>query len=121
MKLVSEDIAQVQTPNLQDIVRVKRRLEAEPKDWLMILDSADDLEVDIREMIPNCDHVAILITSNRSNLGSALGLEGLEVETIDQASGVNILFSWGQISHPSNSSRSPNVVLFSNCVPIDLS
>ncbi|KAH0157635.1 hypothetical protein KCU67_g7827, partial [Aureobasidium melanogenum] len=63
--------------------------------WLLIIDSVDDLEQsNILQLLPDCSHGAILITSSKSNPGSLWGIErSIEIRELDEDSSVELLFS----------------------------
>jgi hypothetical protein len=87
----------------QDIIFVKRWLEKGLKNWLMIVDSSDELEeFDARQFLPKCNHGAILITSSRSGLAKAWDTESIEVSEIDSDGGVELLLSYSSAEVLSN-------------------
>lgn len=95
------------TSGSQDVHWTKQWLESSFKDWLMIIDSADLVEeVNIRNFLPECEHGAIIITSSRSNLGSVLGMNSVEVKDIDEKSGVDLLLSCAKSSISSETGES---------------
>ncbi|KAG9669732.1 hypothetical protein KCU87_g7654, partial [Aureobasidium melanogenum] len=63
--------------------------------WLLIIDSVDDLEQsNVLQLLPDCSHGAILITSSKSNPGSLGGIErSIEIRELDENSSVELLFS----------------------------
>ena len=64
------------------------------KDWLMVLDSLDDLEsFDCRDLLPQCSHGTILVTSTLSDAMEVLGFRGLEISGLDLIDGCEMLLS----------------------------
>ena len=64
------------------------------KDWLLILDSLDDLDsFDCRSLIPQCSHGSIIVTSTLSHTASVLDFEGLETSGLDLVHGCEMLLS----------------------------
>ncbi|KAL9137486.1 MAG: hypothetical protein Q9175_001311 [Cornicularia normoerica] len=62
------------------------------KDWLMILDSLDDLEsFDCRDLVPQCSHGSIVVTSILSDTMEALDFQGLEIGGLDLVHGCEML------------------------------
>ncbi|KAK1753768.1 hypothetical protein QBC47DRAFT_47883 [Echria macrotheca] len=58
--------------------------------WLIILDNVDDLEsYDFRELLPNTDHGAVIITSRRSDL--AVKWDAIEVTDMDSEEAIELL------------------------------
>ncbi|KAG9734060.1 hypothetical protein KCU73_g10877, partial [Aureobasidium melanogenum] len=80
-------------PNHLFTVRQWLRQNREP--WLLIIDSVDDLEQsNVLQLLPDCSHGAILITSSKSNPGSLWGIErSIEIRELDENSSVELLFS----------------------------
>ncbi|MCJ1247305.1 hypothetical protein MMC30_004519 [Trapelia coarctata] len=80
---------------LEDINLVKRWLGMDENDrWLMIIDSVDDLNTfDCRQLIPACSHGTIIVTSTHSRTAVALGFKGLDIHSIDDESGSEMLLS----------------------------
>ena len=64
------------------------------KDWLMVLDSLDDLDgLDCRGLVPQCSHGNIIVTSTLSSTMDALGFQGLEISGLDLDDGCEMLLS----------------------------
>ena len=66
--------------------------------WLVVVDSLDDLEsFDCRDLIPQCNHGNIIVTSTLSYTMDVLGFQGLEVSGLDLVHGCEMLLSGGGI------------------------
>ena len=65
------------------------------KDWLLVLDSLDDLDsFDCRDLVPQCNHGNIIVTSTLSHLlGVFLEFQGLEISGLDLVHGCEMLLS----------------------------
>ncbi|KAH8745731.1 hypothetical protein BGZ57DRAFT_778270, partial [Hyaloscypha finlandica] len=77
----------------QHFLRIKAWLARDTnRDWLMIIDNVEDLDgkFQIQQLLPQCRHGTVIITTTRSNLVSVLRVHGIEVEKIDEAAGVNM-------------------------------
>lgn len=62
------------------------------KDWLMVLDSLDDLEsFDCRDLVPQCNHGNIVVTSTLSRTMQVLDFPGLEISGLDLVHGCEML------------------------------
>ena len=62
--------------------------------WLMVLDSLDDLEsFDCRDLIPQCSHGSIIVTSTLSHTMQVLDFQGLEICGLDLVHGCEMLLS----------------------------
>lgn len=80
-------------PNHLFTVQQWLRQNREP--WLLIIDSVDDLEQsNVLQLLPNCSHGAILITSSKANPGSLWDIEkSIEIRELDEDSSVELLCS----------------------------
>jgi hypothetical protein len=75
---------------------VKRWLSSPSnQNWLMIIENVIDLDGDFRvqELIPSCEHGAVIVTSTQSGTGKAINAETLELSEIDSKAGAQILTS----------------------------
>lgn len=64
------------------------------KGWLMVLDSLDDLDsFDCRDLVPQCSHGTIVVTSTLSYTMDILGFQGLEISGLDLDHGCEMLLS----------------------------
>jgi hypothetical protein len=75
------------------LYQVKAQLEEESNnDWLMKVDGVEDLPTRYRleQLLPQCDHGKIILTTTRSDLASIFGAYAVEVGEIDEASGVEM-------------------------------
>ena len=78
----------------QPIMAVKSWLAlADNTDWLLVIDNVEDLDCDysLQDIIPKCDHGAILVTTTQLDTASILGALNVEVGTIDKDAGAAIL------------------------------
>jgi hypothetical protein len=78
----------------QPIISVKSWLAlADNTNWLLVIDNVEDLDCDysLHDIIPKCDHGAILVTTTRSETASLLAALNVEVGTIDKDAGAAIL------------------------------
>jgi hypothetical protein len=83
------------TGDREDIFVVKRWLESQSMNWLMIVDSIDELEeFDARRFLPKCSHGAILDTSIHAGLTKAWDMQSIEISEIDKVSGAELLLDW---------------------------
>jgi ankyrin repeat protein len=83
------------TRDRDDFFIVKRWFEQESMNWLMIVDSVDELEeFDARQFLPKCSHGAILTTSTHSGLAKAWDMQSIEIPEIDKVSGTELLLDW---------------------------
>lgn len=63
-------------------------------DWLLIIDSIDNLNQDnFRQYIPSCNHGSIIVTSTQSQAPEVFRLGRLEVDRLDLASGRQLLLT----------------------------
>ncbi|KIM28425.1 hypothetical protein M408DRAFT_141107 [Serendipita vermifera MAFF 305830] len=77
------------------------------RNWLIIMDNADNSNIDIRKFFPDCDHGAILITSRNPTLGN-LSQDGpilLDVMSREEAVELLLATALGLSSHRTNSDR----------------
>lgn len=73
---------------------VVRWLEKNSDPWLLIIDAFDDPEqVDIKQIMPDCGHGSILITSSHSKPRYLSEFVDQEVTGLDAESGTNLLLS----------------------------
>lgn len=71
---------------------VRRWLENDCMNWLMIIDSIDEPEAfDARKFLPTCNHGAILATSSLSGFAKAWDMESLEISEMDHPDGTELL------------------------------
>lgn len=83
------------TRDREDVFIVKRWLERQSMNWLMIVDSIDELEeFDARRFLPKCSHGAILATSSHAGLAKAWDMQSIEISEIDKVSGIELLLDW---------------------------
>jgi hypothetical protein len=78
----------------QPMMAVKSWLAlADNSKWLLVIDNVEDLNCDYRlqDIIPKCDHGAILVTTTQSKTASVLGGLNVEVGTIEKDAGGAIL------------------------------
>lgn len=62
--------------------------------WLLAIDSIDDLEsFDCRRLVPSCNHGNIIVTSANSQTSTHLGFQDLELGSIDENAGSDMLLS----------------------------
>ena len=77
-----------------DIRFVHRWLRSRAKqDWLMVIDSLDDTEIDCRRFIPDYPGGNIMITSTLSQVAKYLEYRSFELGSIDSAAGAGLLLS----------------------------
>ncbi|KAF2417713.1 hypothetical protein EJ08DRAFT_703291 [Tothia fuscella] len=81
---------------------VKSWLERnENREWLMIFDSADDLDgINLQDYFPNSKHGDILVTSRRAEI-SQLG-QGLEIKCLEPTAGRELLIRQAQLGAETN-------------------
>lgn len=75
------------------LYQVKARLEKEASnDWLLIVDGVEDLPARYRleQLLPQCNHGKIILTTTRSDIASIIGACQVEVGEIDVISGVEM-------------------------------
>ena len=80
-------------------------LRSNAKDnWLLVIDSVDDVEsFECRKLIPQCHCGSIIITSTLSHIDKNLDCQGIELGSIDVTAGVDMLLSKSRSKHNSNS------------------
>ena len=78
-----------------DMRLVKQWLDSRKDErWLIIIDRLDDLEsFDCRELVPQCSHGTVLVTSTLSSATEVLGIQDLEVRKPDLVSAREMLLS----------------------------
>lgn len=61
--------------------------------WLLVIDNVEDLDCDysLHDIIPKCDHGAILVTTTQSETAGILGGLNIEVGMIEKDAGAAIL------------------------------
>lgn len=92
-------------PSKLPLYQVKARLEEESdRNWLMVIDGLDDLPAryHIEQLLPQCNHGTIILTTTRSDLASILKAHGIEVCEIDEAAGVELFLEKFQVGNFSN-------------------
>ncbi|KAI0477594.1 P-loop containing nucleoside triphosphate hydrolase protein [Xylariaceae sp. FL0804] len=71
------------------------------RNWLLVLDSADDLDdMNLLQMVPDCQHGSIMITSTKkeaSDILSGHGFESMEVDRLDDRSANDLLLHKAQV------------------------
>lgn len=83
-----------------DIGFVHRWLRSQAKEnWLLVIDSLDDPELDCRRLIPQCSGGNIMITSTLSQIAKHLDYRSLELGSINSAAGADMLLSKLPPSH----------------------
>jgi hypothetical protein len=78
----------------QPMIAVKSWLAlAENTKWLVVIDNVEDLDCDynLQDIIPKCNHGAILVTTTQSETVGVLGALNVEVGTIEKDAGAAIL------------------------------
>ncbi len=64
------------------------------KDWLLVIDSVDDLTQDnFRQYIPSCKHGSIIVTSTQRQAPEVFRFSELEVDCLDLDSSRELLFA----------------------------
>jgi len=79
---------------IQPFPRIKAWLARDTnRDWLLVIDNVEDLDgkLQIQQLLPQCHHGTVIITTTRSNLVSVLRGHGIEVGKVDDTAGVSIL------------------------------
>lgn len=77
----------------QSFSRIKAWLSRDTnKRWLMIIDNVESLDSKIRiqQLIPQCTHGTVIITTTRSDLAGILQVKDIEIGKVDEAAGVNM-------------------------------
>ena len=79
----------------KDMNFVQRWLvSASNRNWLMVIDSVDDLEsFNCKRIIPQCKHGNVIITTTQSHLAKSLDFHGIEVASIGLDAGSDMLLS----------------------------
>lgn len=75
--------------------------------WLMIIDGLEDLPASryhIEQLLPNCNHGTIILTTTRSDLASIVKAPSIEVGEIHEAAGVKLFLEKFQVGDISNES-----------------
>jgi hypothetical protein len=78
----------------QPIMIVKSWLAlADNTKWLLVIDNVEDLDCDynLQDLIPKCDHGAILVTTTQSETASVLEAPCVDIGTIEKDAGGAIL------------------------------
>lgn len=84
----------------EDIRFVHRWLRSRAKqNWLMVIDSLDDSELDCRRFIPDYPWGNIMITSTLSQIAKYLDYRSFELGSIDSAAGADLLLSKSSSGH----------------------
>ncbi|KAH6640994.1 P-loop containing nucleoside triphosphate hydrolase protein [Chaetomium tenue] len=64
------------------------------KSWLLVIDSADDLQgQDFTQCVPHCHHGSIIVTSIRREAADVFGMESNEVSNLDPESGKQLFIT----------------------------
>jgi len=98
-RLISSSWPRPDLPNTyhgqDDQKRVVSRLRSTMhKSWLLVLDSADDLQGrDFTLCVPSCHHGSVLVTSTRREAADVFGRESREIGSLDPESGKNHFFA----------------------------
>lgn len=83
-----------------DIKVVHLWLESQAKaNWLLVIDSFDDTELDCRRLLPQCSGGNIIITSTLSQVAKQLDYRSFELGSISNAAGADMLLSKSFLSH----------------------
>jgi hypothetical protein len=72
---------------------IKARLKEESnQDWLIIIDGVEDLppQFHIEQLLPQCDHGKIILTTTRRDLAFIVQADGIEIGEIDETAGVEM-------------------------------
>ena len=88
------------------VLLVRRWLENDCTNWLMVIDSIDEPEeFDTRKFLPECNHGAILATSSLSGLAKAWDIQSLEISEIDNQAGTELLLGLSGIEDLSDEGK----------------
>lgn len=68
-------------------------------DWLLVIDSVDDFEMEFRNLIPQCNRGNIIVTSRLSGIARDLGYQEVELGSIENAAGAEMLLFKSCSSH----------------------
>ncbi|OTA67172.1 hypothetical protein K449DRAFT_211084 [Hypoxylon sp. EC38] len=95
------------------------------RNWLLVIDSADDLDsYNLVQLLPDTHHGSIIVTSARrdaSDILDAHGFSGIEIDKLDDHSGRELLLGRAGISNSShNSSHAATIVKELNGLPLAL-
>lgn len=102
----------IQTSRLP-LYQVKARLEEESDcNWLMVIDGLEDLPARYRieQLLPDCNHGSIILTTTRKDIASILKVPMIEVGEIGEAAGVGLFlerFHGGNITDDSKDFTNP--------------
>ena len=81
------------------------------KSRLLVIDSVDDLdEIDCRQFIPSSHHGKIIVTSTQSRTANALNFKGVEINSMDEKAGCQMLLSKLDLDHHSSRGK-PSILL----------
>ncbi|OCL01570.1 hypothetical protein AOQ84DRAFT_230809, partial [Glonium stellatum] len=73
---------------------VARLRSTRHRDWLLVIDSVDDLtQQNFIQYIPSCNYGSVIVTSTQSEAPDVFKLAKLEVDSLDSASGRKLLFA----------------------------
>lgn len=78
----------------KDLALVNRWLSKkhDSGDWLLVIDSVDDLEAfDCRRLLPRCEHGHVIITSTLSQIAKHMHFHSLELGSLDEIAGTEML------------------------------
>ncbi|KAI1658900.1 hypothetical protein F4813DRAFT_355079 [Daldinia decipiens] len=89
--------------NKRDFVLTRLRSTLKRK-WLLVIDSADDPNnLNLTQLLPDCNYGAIIVTSTRRDAWDILepyGFEGLELDKLGDADGTKLLLDRARIPVP---------------------
>ena len=103
----------IQTSRLP-LYQVKARLEEESDcNWLMVIDGLEDLPARYRieQLLPDCNHGSIILTTTRKDIASILKAPMIEVGEIGETAGVGLFlekFHGGNITDESKDFTIPS-------------
>jgi tetratricopeptide (TPR) repeat protein len=82
----------------QDTFEDALRFLADPdnRDWLIILDNADDPELPLTMYLPECDHGTIIVTSRNSALAKLASTSHLQLQGMNESDSFQVLFKSAQ-------------------------
>ena len=106
----------------RDINLVKNWLaKGTKKSWLLVIDSVDNLdEIDCCQFIPSSNHGRIIITSTQSRTAAALNFKGVEVASIDEEAGCEMLLSKIDVDHDSPRGKYPILRIYGSLTEFSL-
>ncbi|KAH0021871.1 hypothetical protein KCU78_g5966, partial [Aureobasidium melanogenum] len=89
------NLSQTSSRGPNHLLIVKQWLRQNRDAWLLVIDSVDDLEQsNVLQLLPDCSHGAVLITSSKSDPGDLWDIENnIEVRELDEGSSVELLCS----------------------------